>query len=325
MTDAIKALIETQANLIATQQQLINKLINGDVITNCISESSPVKNMSTNSASFTSIDIEGFCEWLKYHEQLSENTVSAYRTGLQKYMDMYSDISERNVADYKARIENELSVKTVNLRLISLNRYLKYIGEKDIQFRTIKEQKKFSSENIITLEQYNQLIDYCENNNKRWLSIRIKILGKTGARISEALKMRKADIYKGYCDVRTKGNKERRILFPDDLTQELKDFYQGIEKEYLFYPLSNAARREFQTSGAFVALLKDAAELAGIPKNVVYPHSFRHMFAINFLKNNGDLSLLADLLGHESISTTAIYTRLSTEQQQSAVNKAVNW
>ena len=59
--------------------------------------------------------------------------------------------------------------------------------------------------------------------------------------------------------------------------------------------------------------------------DVVYPHSFRHLFAKNFIKRNPDIALLADLMGHESIETTRIYLRRTEAEQREAVNAAIDW
>ncbi|MGN0667508.1 MAG: tyrosine-type recombinase/integrase [Huintestinicola sp.] len=326
MSQELLQLIQTQAQLIETQQQLIAKLLGGDtVLDNALAPlqvATPVME-SKPSASLTNIDIEGFCEWMRYHEQLSENTIDTYSRGLKAYCEMFPELSEKNVLEYKAAIEQTLCTKSVNIRLNIINKYLDFIGDKSMRFRTTKVPKTFSTENIISLEQYNKLTAYCDENNQHGLSIRIKILGKTGCRISEARKMKKSDLVKGYCEVKTKGNKVRRILFPDNFIKELTDFYATIDSDYLFYQTIN--KNKPMSASWFTSRIKDAAERAGIPREVVHPHSFRHMFAINFLKNNGDLSLLADLLGHENISTTAIYTRMSAEQQHNAVNNAVDW
>ena len=71
--------------------------------------------------------------------------------------------------------------------------------------------------------------------------------------------------------------------------------------------------------------LKHFAEKYGMNKDVVYPHSFRHRFAKNFLDRFNDLALLADLMGHESIETTRIYLRRTASEQQKIVDKVVNW
>ena len=63
----------------------------------------------------------------------------------------------------------------------------------------------------------------------------------------------------------------------------------------------------------------------GIPKEVLHPHSFRHYFALEFLKKNPDIALLADILGHRSIDMTRIYLKRSQEQLKDAVNQTVKW
>jgi len=71
--------------------------------------------------------------------------------------------------------------------------------------------------------------------------------------------------------------------------------------------------------------LKNFATKYGIDQKVVYPHSFRHRYAKNFLEKYNDISLLADLLGHESIQTTRIYLRKTANEQQEIVDKIVTW
>ena len=71
--------------------------------------------------------------------------------------------------------------------------------------------------------------------------------------------------------------------------------------------------------------LKNYAEKYGLDKKVVYPHSFRHRYAKNFLEKYNDIALLADLMGHESIETTRIYLRRTASEQQELVDKIVTW
>ena len=82
--------------------------------------------------------------------------------------------------------------------------------------------------------------------------------------------------------------------------------------------LYSVANRTHEKAVAF-------AEKYGMNKEVVYPHSFRHRFAKNFLDRFNDLALLADLMGHESIETTRIYLRRTASEQQKIVDKVVNW
>ena len=71
--------------------------------------------------------------------------------------------------------------------------------------------------------------------------------------------------------------------------------------------------------------LKRFAEKYGIDRDVVYPHSFRHRFAKNFIERNPDIALLADLMGHESLETTRIYLRRTASEQRAAVDAAIDW
>ena len=71
--------------------------------------------------------------------------------------------------------------------------------------------------------------------------------------------------------------------------------------------------------------LKNYAVKYGLNEKVVYPHSFRHRYAKNFLEKFNDIALLADLMGHESIETTRIYLRRSSLEQQEIVDKVITW
>ena len=71
--------------------------------------------------------------------------------------------------------------------------------------------------------------------------------------------------------------------------------------------------------------LKKFAERYNIDKKVVYPHSFRHRFAKNFLEKYNDIALLADLMGHESIETTRIYLRKTATEQREIVDTIIDW
>lgn len=96
---------------------------------------------------------------------------------------------------------------------------------------------------------------------------------------------------------------------------------QNITSGYLF---TNRLGNRLSTRGIAIQL-KYFAEKYGLNRNVVYPHSFRHRFAKNFLDRFNDIALLADLMGHESIETTRIYLRRTASEQQKIVDKVVTW
>ena len=79
------------------------------------------------------------------------------------------------------------------------------------------------------------------------------------------------------------------------------------------------------TTRGIAQQLKNIAVRYGLNQKVVYPHSFRHRYAKNFLERFNDISLLADLMGHESIETTRIYLRRTASEQQDIVDKIITW
>jgi site-specific recombinase XerD len=115
----------------------------------------------------------------------------------------------------------------------------------------------------------------------------------------------------------------RRIYIPKNLATKTLAWLEEISLEsgYLFL---NRFGEKITTRG-IAHRLKDFAKEYGMDAKVVYPHSFRHRFAKNFLAKYNDIALLADLMGHESIETTRIYLRKTANEQQEIVNKVVTW
>lgn len=98
----------------------------------------------------------------------------------------------------------------------------------------------------------------------------------------------------------------------------------GENKPFFWLSVSKSLRRQNYYRG-ISQQLKNYADKYGLDKKVVYPHSFRHRYAKNFLEKHNDIALLADLMGHESIETTRIYLRRTASEQQALVDKIVTW
>ena len=261
-------------------------------------------------------DLDGFKKWLE-NKGRSDNCVDTYVRGVELFYRKYKVMNVVNLTEYEKEINSKFSPKTVNLRIAGMTSYFRYTGFTGYEFRRAKEQKRTFCNNAINEEQYNQLIDWAKDNSiKAWLIA--KVIAGTGVRVSELIGLETKDLDRGYADIIGKGNKQRRIYFPNKLVEEIKD---KCGKEYV---VENRYGAQMTTRGVS-QLLKNAGEKAGIPKEVMHPHSFRHFFAKQFLKEKNDISLLGDLLGHSDISTTAIYTRLTSEEQKEQINKLVNW
>ena len=261
-------------------------------------------------------DLDGFKKWLE-NKGRSDNCVDTYVRGVELFYRKYKVMNVANLTEYEKEINSKFSPKTVNLRIAGMTSYFRYTGFTGYEFRRAKEQKRTFCNNAINEEQYNKLIDWAKDNSiKAWLIA--KVIAGTGVRVSELIGLETKDLDRGYADIIGKGNKQRRIYFPNKLVEEIKD---KCGKEYV---VENRYGAQMTTRGVS-QLLKNAGEKAGIPKEVMHPHSFRHFFAKQFLKEKNDISLLGDLLGHSDISTTAIYTRLTSEEQKEQINKLVNW
>jgi site-specific recombinase XerD len=151
----------------------------------------------------------------------------------------------------------------------------------------------------------------------------IRFLAATGARVSELIQFKFEHLSRGFIDLYTKSGKIRRIFIPKKLRTKAIDYYSSINRVdgYLFL---NKEDKQITTRGV-AHQLKALAEKYRMNLKVVYPHSFRHRFAKNFLDKRKDIALLADLMGHESIETTRIYLRKTSEEQQEIVDKLVDW
>ena len=151
----------------------------------------------------------------------------------------------------------------------------------------------------------------------------VRFLAATGARISELVQLKAEHVALGYYDIYTKGGKIRRLFIPKKLREEATDWLKSENREsgYLFL---NRFGEKITTRG-ISQQLKTYARKYGLNEKVIYPHSFRHRFAKNFLEKFNDISLLADLMGHESIETTRIYLRRTSAEQQDIVDRIITW
>lgn len=285
----------------------------GDVLEKSVKDFTETKFESQQSVV---CDLGGFKKWLKSKGR-SDNCINTYVKGIELFYNRYKEMNIETLSEYEKEIGSKMNPKTVNLRICGMNAYFKYTGFTDYEFRKVKVEKKTFCDNVISENQFNQLIEFAKKNApKVWLIA--KVIAGTGVRVSELIELKTKDLDKGYADIVGKGNKVRRIYFTDKLVEEIKD---KCGKEYI---VENRYGTAMSTRGVS-DLLKKAGKKAGLPNEVMHPHSFRHYFAKQFMKKTQDISLLSDILGHSNISTTAIYTRLSTEEQQKQMNNLVNW
>ena len=257
------------------------------------------------------------------NHNLSKNTIESYLYTINNFFSIFSEISKSNLLEYKDFLINKYKPKTVNLRIQALNKYLEFISRNDLHLSTIKFQQATFLENVISNSDYEFLKNQLkQDNNLKWYFI-VRFLGATGARVSELVQFKIEHINVGHIDIYSKGGKIRRIYIPKNLLTETRNWIKTF-KHLSGYLFINSRGNPISTRG-IAHQLRDLAIKYNMNVNVVHPHSFRHLFAKNFLDRYNDLALLSDLLGHESIETTRIYLRRTSTEQKIIVDKYVTW
>ena len=274
-------------------------------------------------------------EFKKYliRQGLAENTVISYVSAVRQYFSIYDELTPGNLQAYKAYLVACYKPHTVNSRILGMNRYLGSLtgSSSDTALKrldsyrlpTVREQQRSFLDNIISNKDYCRFKRALKDHDQMFWYFVVRFLAATGARISELIQIKAEHLTLGYMDLCSKGGKVRRIYFPDSLSREAAEWFQaqGITAGFLFL---NAHGVPMSPRGISLRL-KQLAVRYHIPPETVYPHSFRHRFAKNFLEKFNDISLLADLMGHESIETTRIYLTRSTQEQQELIDKIVTW
>ena len=274
------------------------------------------------------IDIDGFRQYL-YEEEMSKNTVISYLHAVELYAAKYDEITKGNLIEYKQEQLAQYKPSTVNLRIAGMMCYCRY-AKIPARLKTVKTPNKTNVENVITQEQLDTLLRGLDRDGKRCWIVNVLLLAKTGMRISEALRVKKSDIQHGQITMHTKDHM-RTIYFPaalvEDIWEDLADLSLSDQVLRCCGPGKGMRVKTFPIRSAtgFRNGLNRLGAKYGLPKEVMHPHSFRHYFALEFLKECQDIALLADVLGHRSIDMTRIYLRRSQEQLKDAVNDIVKW
>lgn len=256
-------------------------------------------------------------------ENLSENTISSYVMTIKLFESLSDEITKKSLLAFKGYLIETYKPKTVNLRIQAINKYLEFIKKEKLKLQPIKLQQKNFLENVISDADYKYLKNCLKRDgNMDWYFV-VRYLAATGARVSELIQIKVEHVMLGYYDIYAKGGKIRRLYIPKKLREETKLWLasKNIDSGFLFL---NRFGERITTRG-IAQQLKNFAAKYGINPKVVYPHSFRHRFAKNFLEKYNDIALLADLMGHESIETTRIYLRKTASEQQEIVDKVVIW
>ena len=291
--------------------------------------------------------IDSFVRYLKDIKKYSNNTVVSYRQDLDNFSEFYKsytnseikkeDLSKIDITTFRAWLSNRkinnLSNRSSARALSSLRSFYKYIlKEYDIKNDSIfvisspkipkKLSKAVSEKDVFDMLEVLSEIE----NGEKWLVLRDKaliiLIFGCGLRISEALSIKKQDLDKDqrFLKILGKGSKERLVPI-------LKPVHRAIS-EYLSVCPYKTGDLIFKSVRGLPMSPRMAKKL--IEKIRVYmqlpdfltPHALRHTFATSLLNDGADLRTLQELLGHSSLSTTQLYTKVSLEQITKAYNSA---
>lgn len=266
-------------------------------------------------------------EWILEQrlQEYSARTLKAYRSSVLRFIDWMpedEDITKDMMMQYKADLMRCYdSPKSINCHIIEVNKFLKWMELDEMRLRKVRIQFKQSNEDVLSIADYKRLLRFAKRNGDYQLYYIMKILAMTGIRISELRYFTVENLKSNYIKVYNKG-KYRTVIVRQDLLRELKHYAkaQGIKDGYLF-PSPVLPRKMIDDSTIWRHMQRIAGQ-AKIKRSKVHAHSFRHLFAQLYLEIYTDsITELADILGHESLETTRLYTRTSDAQKRAKLER----
>ena len=283
-----------------------------------------------------------FKNFLKLEKSLSVNSITAYESDIRKLV-TYLDINKQNIyptqvsfKDLKNFLEwiNGFGLNARSqARIISgLKAFFKFLLLEDLietDPSGLLESPKLGRKlpEVLSLEEIDKIIsaiDLSLPEGQRNKAI-IETLYSCGLRVSELINLKISNLYfkDGFVRITGKGNKERLVPIGNKAMKEIRLYFQDrnllsdIDKTGENIVFLN--RRGKQLSRVMIfTIVKQLAEKAEIKKNIS-PHTFRHSFATHLIEGGADLRAVQEMLGHESIITTEIYTHLDREYLRDAI------
>ena len=241
-------------------------------------------------------------------EEKSASTVEKYLRDARRFA-VYAGTRQADralVLSYKEKLGREYAPKSANSMLAALNSFFRFAGREDLrvrQFRTQKETYRPENEEL-TREEYVRLVAAAESAGDQETALLLQTLCGTGIRVSELGFITVEAALKGETTVCCKG-KTRRIFIVSALREKLLRYaaHSGVTDGPVFRTRSGAPLDRCNVWRR----MKLFCDAAGIPREKVFPHNLRHLFARTFYENEHDIAALADILGHSSVNTTRIY------------------
>jgi integrase/recombinase XerD len=280
---------------------------------------------------------------LLLEKHLAQNSIESYMSDLAKFahfiLRMYDlppkEVVTEHIQKYMIRLYDEGREKSSQARALSsiksFYNFLLLEGKLDASPAELIEAPKSSRPlpDTLTTEEIDRIIGSIDDSTTKGLRDRaiLEVLYSCGLRVSELCDLRMGDLFFGEGHIRVIGKGDKQRLVPiSGLARDRIQLYQEKRREQktttdiLF--LNNRGKR--LTRIMIFTIIKQATQRAGIDKKVS-PHTFRHSFATHLLEGGAGIRQVQELLGHESILTTEIYTHLDTSHLRQTLEEHLGW
>ena len=256
------------------------------------------------------------------NEEKSQATLEKYIRDITAFMVWLNGrvVDKMTVIEYKQSIIELYAPASVNSMLSSINSFFMYMEWYDCKVKTIKIQKQIfaNKEKELTKIEYEKLLKAAKSKKNEKLYLLMQTICGTGIRVSELRFITAEAVGKGQATINCKG-KMRVVMIPNQLCKALKQYLKecGIISGTVFVSKNG---RPLDRSNIW-KMLKNLCETAGVSKEKVFPHNFRHLFARTYYSIEKDVVRLADILGHSSVNTTRIYTMETGEVHRMQIQR----
>ena len=262
-----------------------------------------------------------FEKYLLYEIENCKSTSKKYVSEAKKFLTWLYDekrvsiskISKELIVAYKEYLKNiYMNPETTNGKLGMNHIFLKFLGRGDISVKRLKVVKRNCKPNgrYIKEVNYKKLIKCCKNKFNKAVIV-AKIIANTGIRASEVNQITYEMVVAGKIEVNNKG-KNREIILNKHIKKDLLNYCIRIGIKTGIVILNN--RGNAYTRFGIWRMLKNLAKEMEVDTNIVFPHSFRHLFTAKHYSKHKDIEALANILGHSSTETTLIYLRKTVEE-----------
>ena len=282
--------------------------------------------------------LQYFLEMLSAEKGESLNTIEAYRRDVEGFCAFFSKPIEKITSEDIRQYISSLfgySPKTQARKLSALRSFCKFLHTEKVLAENPAAEIEFPKKekhlpNFLTPTQIQKMVQTAKKSadfHIRRAGVLINLIFASGLRVSEALTLpvHAVNKEKRQIFVKGKGGKERIVFLNAQSLEDIEDYetyrssfiIKGKTSPYLFP--SQTSKSGHLTRDAFFKTLKKLATLSNLEARFISPHTLRHSFATNLINHDVDLRSIQQMLGHENIATTQIYTHLTTHRLAEAV------